>query len=194
MNYLADIKTHLIEANDVLNRFIQDDKAILSVYKTAEMLSMAFDNNKKVISCGNGGSMSDAMHFAEELTGRYRNDRRAFPAIAISDPGHISCTANDYGYAYVFSRYLEAHGNSGDILFAISTSGNSENILMAAETAKSRGMKIIGLTGRDGGKLSVLSDVEIRVPHQEYADRIQEMHIKLIHIIIALVEDIQSKK
>ena len=132
--------------------------------------------------------MCDAMHFAEELTGRYRNDRRALPAIAISDQSHISCVSNDYGYEAVYSRYLEALGNAGDVLLAISTSGNSGNVLKAAETAKAKGMKVVGLTGKDGGKLAPLCDVEVRVPHTGYADRVQEIHIKVIHILILLLE------
>src|SRR5690606_20935353 len=118
----------------------------------------------KVLSCGNGGSMCDAMHFAEELSGRYRHDRKALAALSISDPSHISCVANDYGYAYVFSRMVEAMGNSGDVLLAISTSGNSENVLNAIAMAQNRGMKVIELTGKDGGNLVEFYDVGIRAP------------------------------
>ena len=132
--------------------------------------------------------MSDAMHFAEELSGRYRNDRPAYAAIAISDPGHLSCVANDYGYSFVFSRMVEAIGSEGDVLFAISTSGNSENILKAIEAARKKGMKVIGLTGKDGGKMVGLCDVEIRAPRSEYADRAQEIHIKVIHSLIDYIE------
>jgi len=132
--------------------------------------------------------MSDAMHFAEELSGRFRNDRPPIAAAAISDPGHITCTANDYGFAHIFSRYLEAFGRQGDVLLAISTSGNSENVLNAAKVARDKGMKVIGLTGKDGGNLAQLCDVEIRAPHSEYSDRVQEIHIKVIHILVMLVE------
>ena len=148
----------------------------------------ALRNNGKIISCGNGGSMCDAMHFAEELTGRFRDDRRALPAMSISDPSHISCTANDYGWDHVFSRYVEAHGNEGDVLLAISTSGNSPNVLKAAEAAKQAGMSVVGLTGKDGGALAALCDAEVRVPHSGYADRIQEIHIKAIHALIDHIE------
>ena len=192
MDYKSEIKTQLIEASDLIAKFSEDEQAMSSVYKAAEMLVMAFENGNKVISCGNGGSMSDAMHFAEELTGQYRNHRRALPALAVSDPGHITCTANDFGFESVFSRFIEAHGQAGDVLFAISTSGNSANVLKATETARSQGMKIISLTGKNGGKLSMLTDVEIRVPHDGYADRIQEMHIKIIHILIGLIEKIMK--
>ena len=142
----------------------------------------------KIISCGNGGSMSDAMHFAEELTGRFRDDRPSMSAIAISDPTHITCAANDYGFDYIFSRYLEGVGQAGDVLLAISTSGNSPNIIKAAEVAKQKGIKVIALTGKTGGKLAELVDVEFRIDHLGYSDRIQEMHIKIIHNLIQYIE------
>ena len=128
------------------------------------------------------------MHFAEELTGKFREPRKAIPAICISDASHITCVGNDYGYDFIFSRYLEALGNKGDVLLVISTSGNSANVLNAVKTAKEKGMKVIALTGKDGGKLGPLADVEIRVAHKGYADRIQEVHIKVIHILILLIE------
>jgi len=130
----------------------------------------------------------DAMHFAEELTGRFRDDRNAMPAVAISDPSHITCVGNDYGFDQIFSRYVEGMGNNGDVLFAISTSGNSANVVKAAHAAAKKGMKVIALTGNSGGELAEVSDIEIRVPHYGYADRIQEIHIKIIHIIILLIE------
>jgi D-sedoheptulose 7-phosphate isomerase len=128
------------------------------------------------------------MHFAEELTGRYRNNRKAIPAISISDPSHISCVSNDYGYEFVFSRFVEAFGQPGDVLVGISTSGNSKNILNAIEAAKAKGMKVIGLTGKDGGAMANLCDVEVRAPESKYADRAQEIHIKVIHSLIDYVE------
>lgn len=132
--------------------------------------------------------MCDAMHFAEELTGKFREERKPLPAISISDPSHITCVGNDYGFQFVFSKYLEGIGKKGDVLLAISTSGNSENIINAANYAKANNIKVVSLTGKDGGKLSGLSDVEIRVPHFGYSDRIQEIHIKVIHILILLIE------
>ena len=132
--------------------------------------------------------MCDAMHFAEELSGRYRENRKALPALSISDPSHMSCVANDYGYQYVFSRYLEAVGQTGDVLLAISTSGNSSNIIEAIHVAQSKGIKIVGLTGKTGGGMASLCDVEIRAPHSEYADRAQEIHIKVIHSLIDFIE------
>ncbi len=182
------ILAELTEAHTVLTDFLKNSENIAQIKVAAELMSNAIKTGGKVMSCGNGGSMCDAMHFAEELSGRYRHDRRALPAISISDSSHISCVSNDYGYDFVFSRYLEALGNLGDVLLAISTSGNSGNVLKAAEVARHKGMKVVSLTGKDGGKLAPLSDVEIRVPHFGYADRIQEVHIKVIHILILLIE------
>jgi len=145
-------------------------------------------NGSKIISCGNGGSHCDAMHFAEEMTGNYREQRQALPAIAISDPSHMSCVSNDFGFEAIFSRYIEGLGKNGDVLLAISCSGNSANVLKASQAAKDKGMNVIGLTGKDGGKLGALADIEINVPFHGYADRIQEVHIKVIHILIDLIE------
>lgn len=141
-----------------------------------------------MLSCGNGGSHCDAMHFAEELTGRYRENRPGYPAIAISDVSHISCVGNDFGFNDIFSRYVEAVGREGDVLLGISTSGNSANVIKAIAAAREKGMKVITLTGKDGGKMAGTADIEIRVPHFGYADRIQEIHIKVIHILIQLIE------
>jgi D-sedoheptulose 7-phosphate isomerase len=187
---IADtILAEFTEAQTVLNTFITNPDNIARIAAAAELMSEAVKKGGKILSCGNGGSMCDAMHFAEELTGRYRNNRRALPAIAISDSSHISCVSNDYGYDSIFSRYVEALGNAGDVLLAISTSGNSGNVLKAAEAARSKGMQVVSLTGKDGGKLAPLSDVEIRVAHHGYADRIQEIHIKVIHSLILSIEN-----
>ncbi|MEE3422470.1 D-sedoheptulose 7-phosphate isomerase [Succinimonas sp.] len=183
-----NIREELEEALDVLRKFTADDSSIAAIEKAAELMANAIRNGGKVLSAGNGGSHCDAMHFAEELTGRYREDRPAYGAIAISDPSHLSCVSNDYGYKYVFSRYLEGVGREGDVFLGISTSGNSENIITAVETAKKKGIKTVVLTGKDGGKLAGLADVEIRVPHFGFADRIQEVHIKVIHILIHAIE------
>lgn len=182
------IKKHFEEANDILTQFLSDDNNFKRIESAGQLMLDAIQTGNKIISCGNGGSMCDAMHFAEELSGRYRNDRKAIPAISISDPSHITCVGNDYGFDFVFSRYVEALGNSGDILVAISTSGNSKNIIHAVHAAKAKGMKVIGLTGKDGGILANLCDVEIRAPHSEYADRAQEIHIKVIHSLIDYIE------
>lgn len=151
-------------------------------------MSEAIKAGKKIISCGNGGSHCDAMHFAEELSGRFRNDRKALPALSISDPSHITCVGNDYGFEFIFSRYVEALGNQGDVLLAISTSGNSDNVLNAVKAAKNKQMRVIALSGKSGGKLVAQADCSIVVPHDGFADRIQEVHIKIIHILILLIE------
>ena len=183
-----EIRNNFIEARQLLDDFMANEQNWQAIEKAGNILVEAFRSGKKAISCGNGGSMSDAMHFAEELTGKFRNERLALPAIAISDPAHLSCTANDYGFDSVFSRYIEALGQEGDVLFAISTSGNSANILKAARMAREKKMRIIALTGKDGGQLASECDVEIRVPHYGYSDRIQEIHIKVIHSLIHFVE------
>ncbi len=191
--YKELIRAELTEAATVLQAFLSDEKNIADIESAAKMIADSFKKGGKVLSCGNGGSHCDAMHFAEELTGRYRENRPGYPGIAISDPSHLSCVSNDFGYDYVFSRYLEAVGMKGDVLFGLSTSGNSKNILNAIEAAKAKGIKTIALTGKDGGKMAGLADVEIRVPHFGYADRIQEVHIKIIHIIIQLIEKEMEK-
>ncbi|TKB47587.1 D-sedoheptulose 7-phosphate isomerase [Ferrimonas sediminicola] len=183
------ILRELTEAAQVLDNFLNDQAQLEAIEAAARLIADALKLEGKVISCGNGGSHCDAMHFAEELTGRYRANRPAYGAIAVSDPSHLSCVSNDYGYDQVFSRFIEGVGRQGDVLFGISTSGNSQNILNALEAAGSRGMKTVVLTGKDGGKMANLADVEIRVPHFGFADRIQEVHIKVIHILIMLIEE-----
>lgn len=182
------IKAELEASRSVLERFLADRTNLEKIETAATLFAQTIQNGHKIFSCGNGGSHCDAMHFAEELSGRYRENRPALPALAISDPSHISCVGNDYGYQYIFSRYLEGLATAGDALLAISTSGNSANVLEAAKTAREKGMKVIALTGKDGGKLGPLADVEIRVAHQGFADRVQEIHIKVIHIFIMLIE------
>jgi D-sedoheptulose 7-phosphate isomerase len=182
------VAAELKEAASVLNNFLADPAQLEKIEEASKAIADSIKEGGKIISCGNGGSHCDAMHFAEELTGKYREPRKAIPAICISDPSHISCVSNDYGFEFVFSRYLEALGNKGDVLLGISTSGNSANIIRAAQTAKEKGMKVIILSGKDGGKLAPLADIELRVPHFGYADRIQEIHIKIIHILMLLIE------
>lgn len=186
--YQKLIYEELKQAADTLQTFTSDAKNIEAIQEAAILLADAFKAGGKVLSCGNGGSHCDAMHFAEELTGRYRENRPGYPAIAISDPSHLSCVGNDFGFDSVFSRYVEAVGKAGDVLLGISTSGNSNNIINAIEAARRKGMQVIALTGKEGGKIAGLADVEIRVPHFGYADRIQEVHIKVIHILIQLIE------
>lgn len=185
---MEKIRETLQQTASILQTFLSDDRNIRNIHEAGLLLAAAIANGNKIISCGNGGSMSDAMHFAEELSGKFRNDRRPLPAISIADPSYISCVANDYGWEAVFSRYIEAIGKEGDVLLAISTSGNSANIIKAAESAKLKGMKIVGLTGKTGGYLTSLCDVEIRAPESEFSDRAQEIHIKVIHILIEFIE------
>ncbi|AQG81816.1 D-sedoheptulose 7-phosphate isomerase [Spirosoma montaniterrae] len=182
------IRQELTEAQSVLTTFLENPDHLASIEAAARLMSEAIQNGHKIISCGNGGSHCDAMHFAEELSGRYRENRRALPAIAISDVSHLSCVSNDFGYEFVFSRFIEGLGNAGDVLLGISTSGNSANVIRAVEAARQKGMNVVLLTGKDGGKLAGQADVEVRVPHFGYADRIQEIHIKVIHLFILLIE------
>ncbi len=182
------IVQELMEAQHVLQKFLENEHQLSQIEKAAELMINSIQNGKKIISCGNGGSHCDAMHFAEELSGKYREHRKALPAIAISDPSHLSCVGNDYGYEFVFSRFIEGLGQEGDVLVGLSTSGNSANVIRAVETAKAKKINTIILTGKDGGKLAGMADVEIIVPHFGYADRIQEIHIKIIHMFIALIE------
>lgn len=182
------IRNNLVEARDALDRLISDDAQLGNIQAGANLLIDALGSGRRVISCGNGGSMCDAMHLAEELSGRFREDRPAMAAVAISDPSYISCVANDYGYEQVFARFVEGNGAAGDVLFAISTSGSSRSVILAAQAARAKGMKVIGLTGRPGAALAESSDVCICTSAGRYADRVQELHIKVIHILIELVE------
>ena len=182
------IKRELGESKIILEKFIKKEETLKKIKDASELMSETIRKGGKIISCGNGGSMCDAMHFAEELTGKFREERKSLPAIAISDPSHITCVGNDYGFDYVFSKFIEGIGKNGDTLLAISTSGDSKNVINAAKYCKKNNINVVSLTGRDGGKLSNHSDIEIRVPHFGYSDRIQEIHIKIIHILILLIE------
>ncbi|ADR22601.1 phosphoheptose isomerase [Marivirga tractuosa] len=182
------IKNELSSAQKTLDDFLNQPEQLANIETAVELMVESFKQEGKVMSCGNGGSHCDAMHFAEELSGKFREARPAIAAMALSDISHTTCVGNDYGFDFIFSRALEALGRKGDVLLAISTSGNSKNILEACKAAKAKGLKIIALTGKDGGKLAKECDVEIRVPHNGYADRIQEIHIKIIHIFILLIE------
>lgn len=182
------IRNEFNEALKTLKNFISYEPHIQSIEDAAKLIANTFKARGKVLVCGNGGSHCDAMHFAEELTGCYRENHQGYPAIAISDPSYISCVSNDFGYEQVFSRYVKAVGNQGDVLVGISTSGNSVNIIRAIEASRAKGIRIILLNGRDGGRMVGSADIEICVPHFGYADRIQEIHIKVIHILILLIE------
>lgn len=182
------ITSSLLEAHSALEALLKNQTALAAIEQAAALLIQTFAAKGRVFSCGNGGSMCDAMHFAEELTGRYRQDRAALAATAISDAGHLSCVGNDLGYEQVFSRYLEAHGRPGDCLVALSTSGTSKNILRAAQTAQSLDMQVIVLSGRTSETLEQLSTVYVCTPGGAYADGVQELHIKVLHILIEMVE------
>lgn len=180
--------SHLQEAHQLLERVLADEALLAQVEKAGNLLVDCLKSGGKVLSAGNGGSHCDAMHFAEELSGRYRGERPALAALAISDPSHITCVGNDYGFEHIFARHVEALGRPGDVFLGISTSGNSGNIIAAVKAAKARQMKVIVLGGKDGGKLRGMADAELIVPHFGYADRIQEIHIKFIHALIDFVE------
>jgi D-sedoheptulose 7-phosphate isomerase len=181
------IRSSLLEAQSTLNKFIDDDANERRIEQAIGVFVDAFRNKGRVFSCGNGGSMCDSLHFAEELTGRYRKDRAPLPATGISEAGHITCVANDFGFDHIFSRFVEAWGQPGDALLAISTSGNSANVIRAVEMARAKGMKVVGLLGKDGGKLKDLVDVPLIVS-SPITDRVQEVHIKCIHIFIEGIE------
>ena len=187
MDILHSIRGALLEAQNVLNQFIQNPENIATLAETAEMMQDVFEREGRIFTCGNGGSLCDAIHFAEECTGKFRDDRKPLPAIALGDAGHITCTANDFGFAEVFARPLLALGHPGDLLIVLSTSGKSENVVRAAVAAKSRGMQVFGLLGGDGGDLKQYCDICLIAPGNT-ADRIQEIHIKVLHILIEHVE------
>lgn len=185
MNLIDSYKAELV----LLENFIKEEEKRKETEKVAKVLAKVFNNGNKVLICGNGGSNCDALHFAEEFTGRFRGDRRALPAIAISESSHITCVGNDYGFDYVFSRGVEAYGKSGDMFIGISTSGNSGNVIKAVEAAKKIGMKTCVLLGKDGGKLKGMCDYEFIIPGKT-SDRVQEIHMMILHIIIEGVERI----
>ena len=182
------IRDDFAAARDVLARGSADTGLHDKIRRAGDLLAATLRGGGKIIACGNGGSHCDAMHFAEELSGRYRLNRPALAAIAVSDPAHLSCVANDFGYDAVFERYVEAVGREGDALLLFTSSGNSANLVRAAGIARKMGIPVVGLTGKDGGALAPLCDIELRIPHDGYADRIQELHIKIVHIMIHYIE------
>jgi D-sedoheptulose 7-phosphate isomerase len=183
------IVSSLKQAQQALDNLLANQTSLDAIAQAAKVMADSFKAGGRVVSCGNGGSMCDAMHFAEEMSGRYRLDRKGLPAQSVSDPGHLSCVGNDYGYDFVFSRYVESHLKAGDILLGISTSGKSGNVIKAAQAAREMGCKVITLTGKAGSALGQLADVDIACEGTSgFADRVQELHIKVIHILIELVE------
>lgn len=183
------ITQSLNQALDVLQKFVSDTSNAEKIAEAAKIMCAALENGGKIIACGNGGSLCDATHFCEELTARFRLNRRALPAIAINDPAFITCSLNDFSPESIFERGVEALGKSGDVLLAISTSGNSKNVLLAAQYARKNGIKVVALTGKSGGALAENCDVEIRAPKSEFSDRVQEIHIKVIHILVQCIEN-----
>ena len=186
-NIITDV---LAEAKSELDAFITDTLTVSSIMEAANLMATCLTQGGKIISCGNGGSLCDATHFAEELTGRFRDDRRPLPAMAINDPAYLTCVGNDYSFEDVFSRWVEAFGKTGDTLLAISTSGSSKNILKAVEAARRLGMKVVALTSKKGKSLAELADVVVAAPDAPHSDRIQEIHIKVIHILIQSIESL----
>lgn len=188
MNAVEHIKSALSDAQSALNALIENEAMLETIAQAAHAIAQSQRAGGAVYSCGNGGSLCDAMHFAEEMTGRYRKDRKPYRAAAISDVSHMACVGNDYGYEHVFARWLEAMGTERDVLIAITTSGTSKNILAAAKAAKARGMTVVAMTGRAGSPITEWADIAVVTPAGRWADRVQELHIKVIHILIELVE------
>jgi len=180
-------KSALEEAHATLSAFLANPEQLAKCERFSELLTATFREGGRLFTCGNGGSHCDAMHFAEEFTGRYRKDRAPLGALALGDPSHVTCVGNDYGFNEIFSRQLQGMARKGDLLVGLSTSGNSENVVRAFQVAREIGVKTVGLLGRDGGKLKGMADLAIVIPAQT-SDRIQEMHIKLIHTVIETVE------
>lgn len=185
-----DILKDLEESRNTVDNYLRQAGTAEQIEQSIFMMAQSMKNGGKVISAGNGGSMCDAMHFAEELTGRYRGNRPSLPAIAICDPSHITCVGNDYGFDFIFSRFVQGVGAKGDIFLGISTSGNSKNIIEACKVCKEKEMKSICLLGKDGGQLKDLCDIPLIVTHDGYADRIQEVHTAIIHIFIRGLESV----
>ncbi|NLX46060.1 MAG: SIS domain-containing protein [Treponema sp.] len=185
---ISIVRDSLNESRNSVESLLGEEHQLFLIEQAGALLAECFASGSRVFSCGNGGSLCDAMHFAEECSGRFRLNRPALPATAIADASHLSCTANDFGWDQVFSRYLEAHGSSGDVLLAISTSGASPNVLAAARTAREKGLKIIALTGKLGSALGKLSDIHIATPAGKFSDHVQELHIIIIHLLVQLVE------
>jgi len=185
----TDLKQSFINGQQLLNNFIEDEQNFILIGQTVEALAAAYQTGNKVLIAGNGGSMTDAMHFAEELTGRFCKDRAALPAISLADPSHITCVGNDYGFDAIFSRGVEAFGKAGDFFIGLSTSGSSPNIIKAVSVSKEKGLKTILLLGKDGGKLKGYADFEFIIPGAT-SDRIQEIHMFILHVLVEGIERI----
>lgn len=187
---LEKITKAIEESRSGIDKILNNFDLLSKIQTASELIAKTISDDSKVFSCGNGGSMCDAMHFAEELSGRFRENRRGLSAVSISDPSYLTCVANDFGFEYVFSRFMEANSKKGDLLLVISTSGKSKNILKASEFCKNNNIKVISLTGKEKSKVSMLSDIDICTPNGNYSDRVQELHTLVIHIIVEMVEDL----
>ncbi|MEO0511849.1 MAG: SIS domain-containing protein [Planctomycetota bacterium] len=192
-NLTAWIRNELQTSRDAVDAALSDEAFVGSVERAGDAIAASYTGGGKLLAVGNGGSAADAMHLCEELTGRFRFNRPALPAIPCTDPGHLTCVANDFGYDRVFERFVEAHGNTGDTLVALSTSGSSENVLRAVDEAARRGLTTVGLTGPAGGKLAERAGIVLRTPRPEgagdfFADRVQEVHMLAMHILVGYVE------
>lgn len=188
MNAVDHVKAALTDAQNALAALIENEAMLETIAQAAHVIAQSQRQGGAVYSCGNGGSLCDAMHFAEEMTGRYRQDRKPYRAAAISDVSHMACVGNDYGYEHVFSRWIEAMGTDKDVLIAITTSGTSKNIVAVAKAAKAKGVTVVALTGKSGSPITELADIAVVTPAGRWADRVQELHIKVIHILIELIE------
>lgn len=188
MNAVDHVKAALTDAQNALAALIENEAMLETIAQAAHVIAQSQRQGGAVYSCGNGGSLCDAMHLAEEMTGRYRQDRKPYRAAAISDVSHMACVGNDYGYEHVFSRWIEAMGTDKDVLIAITTSGTSKNIVAAAKAAKAKGVTVVALTGKSGSPITELADIAVVTPAGRWADRVQELHIKVIHILIELIE------
>jgi D-sedoheptulose 7-phosphate isomerase len=188
----AIVRQNMMEAQACLERLVANTATMDLIAEAGKKMANSLKAGGRLISCGNGGSMCDAMHFAEELSGRFRENRPGYGAMAISDPGYLSCAANDFGYQFTFSRWVESHGRKGDVLLAISTSGKSPNVLEACRAARQLGLTVIGLTGVNQSPLRDCSDLTIVTPGGRWADRVQELHIKVIHSLIAVIESLMA--
>ncbi|MCC6138524.1 MAG: D-sedoheptulose 7-phosphate isomerase [Bdellovibrionaceae bacterium] len=180
-------KTSLSDAQTVLNEFVNQPTTWDLLTKFSNLLISSYKKGGKILICGNGGSHCDALHFAEELTGRYRKDRKPLGALALGEASHVTCVSNDYGFQYIFSRQVEALGRTGDALIGLSTSGNSPNVIEAFKVAKSMGFPTVALLGKGGGELAKIADLAIVVPGVT-SDRIQELHMLMLHTVIETVE------
>lgn len=187
MDIEKSIRSAFEDARSALDAFLNEEGNIVRVMALSKLTSEILQRRGRVMICGNGGSYCDALHFAEEFTGRYRKDREALPVMALGEASHVTCVGNDYGFDEIFSRQVDAFGHEGDLLIAISTSGNSRNIIRAVEAAKERSMHTAALLGKGGGKLKGVCDLEWVIPAAT-SDRVQEIHMAILHITIEAVE------